>query len=388
MSVLRAGRVAPTGYNQKRRAGEAQAGRGFRAPRRRGGRASTAVDRQDVVGRAARVEVVAREDVARVGDVVREVTAEDVARVEPVVARVELEQARIEPEVHVADEVVVEERVTVVVEEVVVHDTNTTTGASTKPSVHTDEAYPGGPSDKSILTAYADHVAFRIWQDERPMLKLTSHGSMLKNFPEGPMLEKVARIIRDFHLLDFDGCSLTMLDAPLLLAFVERWHPETSSFHLLFWEMTVTLDDVHALFHLPIAGTFFTPVNRDQTTAMQMVRDALEFDELVVLKEFGDTWGFHLRMSWLRKVYQQLVDAGRYEAAARAYMLHLVACTLFADKYAYYIDVHYLTPFSDLDTPCMVIYRASHGRSRRLQLVALIAGFRVVTPQTSFGMID
>ncbi|XP_058725770.1 uncharacterized protein LOC131597072 [Vicia villosa] len=117
-------------------------------------------------------------------------------------------------------------------------------------------------------------------------------------------------------------------------------------------EMTVTLDDVHSLFHLPIAGTFFTPVHRDQETALQMVRDALEVDELDVLKEFGDTRGFHLRMSWLRKVYQQLVDAERYEAAARACMLHLVACTHFADKSAYYIDVRYLTLFNNLDTPC------------------------------------
>ncbi|XP_058726623.1 protein MAIN-LIKE 1-like [Vicia villosa] len=85
--------------------------------------------------------------------------------------------------------------------------------------------------------------------------------------------------------------------------------------------MTVTLDDVHALFHLPIAGTFFTPVHRDQTTVVH----ALEVDELTVLKEFGDTRRFHLRMSWLRKVYQQLVDAERYKVAARAYMLHLVA---------------------------------------------------------------
>ncbi|XP_058726824.1 protein MAIN-LIKE 1-like [Vicia villosa] len=88
-----------------------------------------------------------------------------------------------------------------------------------------------------------------------------------------------------------------------------------------------------------------------QNEVGQMVRDALEVDGVVVLKEFGDTRGFHLRMSWLRKVYQQLVDAGRYEAAVRAYMLHLVACTLFADKSAYYINVHYLTLFSDLDTP-------------------------------------
>ncbi|XP_058783253.1 protein MAIN-LIKE 1-like [Vicia villosa] len=116
--------------------------------------------------------------------------------------------------------------------------------------------------------------------------------------------------------------------------------------------MTVTLDDVHSLFHLPIAGTFFTPVHRDQATAVHMVMDALEVDELAVLKEFGDTQDFHLRMSWLRKVYQQLVDVERYQDAARAYMLHLVACTLFADESGVYIDVCYLTLFSDLETPC------------------------------------
>ncbi|XP_058759212.1 protein MAIN-LIKE 1-like [Vicia villosa] len=187
---------------------------------------------------------------------------------------------------------------------------------------------------------------------EHSVLKLTSHGSKLKNFLEGQMPEEVAGIVREFHLLVFFGCSLTMLDAPLLSTFIERWHPETSTFHLPFGEMTVTLDDVSVLLHLPIASTFFTPVHKDHATAVQMVRDALEVDELVVLKEFGDIRGFHLGMSWLRNINQQLVDAGRYEVSSRAYMLHLVACTLFADKSAYYIDVRYLTLFSDLDTPC------------------------------------
>ncbi|XP_058742153.1 protein MAIN-LIKE 1-like [Vicia villosa] len=113
--------------------------------------------------------------------------------------------------------------------------------------------------------------------------------------------------------------------------------------------MTVTLDDVHSLFHLPIAGTFFTIVDRDQVTTLRMVMNALEVDELVVLKEFGDTRDFHLKMSWLRKVYQELVDAGRYQVAARAYMLHLVA---FTDKSGVYIYVRYLSLFSDLDIPC------------------------------------
>ncbi|XP_058783755.1 uncharacterized protein LOC131658484 [Vicia villosa] len=161
------------------------------------------------------------------------------------------EVPRVEEQVVVVEEGVVEERV--------VHDTDTTTGASTEPSVHTDGAFPGGPSERYILTGYADHVAYRIWQgEERPVLKVTSYGSKLKNLPERPMPEQVARIVRDFYLMDFAGCFLTMLDAPLLPDFVERWHPKISSFYLPFWKMTVTLDDVHSLFHLLIAGTFLT----------------------------------------------------------------------------------------------------------------------------------
>ncbi|XP_058784748.1 protein MAIN-LIKE 1-like [Vicia villosa] len=177
--------------------------------------------------------------------------------------------SRIEERVIVADEGVVEERV--------VHDTDTTTGASAEPLVHTNEAFPRGPSDRSVLTEYVDHVAFRIWQgEERPVLKVTSHGSKLKNFPERPMSDEVARIVREFLLLDFVECFMTMLDAPLLSAFIERWHPETSSFHLPLGEMTVTLDDVHSLFHLPIAGMFFKPVHRDQAKEVHMVMDVLE----------------------------------------------------------------------------------------------------------------
>ena len=39
-------------------------------------------------------------------------------------------------------------------------------------------------------------------------------------------------------------------------AFVERWHKEASSFHLPVEEVTITLDDVTSLLHLPITGAF------------------------------------------------------------------------------------------------------------------------------------
>ncbi|XP_058784083.1 uncharacterized protein LOC131658851 [Vicia villosa] len=293
---------------------EQQVVRGFRAPRRQTGRASTGVAEEQV----AQVEVAeVKEPVPEVGELV----------------------AIAEVPVPIAEEGVAEDPERLVLE------IDTTTGASTEPLVHTDGAYYGGPSDRSVLTGYADHVAYRIWQGEE-----------------------------DSSGLPYDGLCWMLPDDTGRLSIIERWHPETPSFHLPFGKMTVTLDDMHSQFHLLIAGMFFTPVHRDQVTAVDMVMKAFEIDEVVVLKEqvtavhmvmksfeidevvvlkeFGETHGFHLRMFWLRKIYQELADAGRYEAAARVYMLHLVACTLFADKSRVYIEVGYLSLFSALDTPC------------------------------------
>ncbi|KOM47323.1 hypothetical protein LR48_Vigan07g102700 [Vigna angularis] len=40
----------------------------------------------------------------------------------------------------------------------------------------------------------------------------------------------------------------------LIVALSERWHHETNIFHLPIGEMSVTLDDVLNLLHLPIMG--------------------------------------------------------------------------------------------------------------------------------------
>lgn len=43
---------------------------------------------------------------------------------------------------------------------------------------------------------------------------------------------------------------------------MEIWHPETLSFHMLFGEMTITLDGVSCLLHLPIKGDFYYHLTR------------------------------------------------------------------------------------------------------------------------------
>jgi hypothetical protein len=53
-----------------------------------------------------------------------------------------------------------------------------------------------------------------------------------------------------------DGSTTPMprMDEALLTCLVDRWRPETHTFHLPFGEMTVTLKDVTMLTGLPIRG--------------------------------------------------------------------------------------------------------------------------------------
>ncbi|CAN1136389.1 Protein MAIN-LIKE 2 [Linum perenne] len=43
-------------------------------------------------------------------------------------------------------------------------------------------------------------------------------------------------------------------DPELIIALVERWHPETNTFHLYHDEATITLEDVHVLTSLSVDG--------------------------------------------------------------------------------------------------------------------------------------
>lgn len=113
--------------------------------------------------------------------------------------------------------------------------------------------------------------------------------------------------------------------------------------------MIITLDDVSSLFYLPIGGRFWRAHVLSISLACMTVARDLGVSEAAVQKEFGINRGAHIRMSWLRKTYKELVAAGSYEAVVREYMLHLGACTLFVDKSGVYIDAWYMCLFSSLE---------------------------------------
>nr|XP_012567313.1 protein MAIN-LIKE 1-like [Cicer arietinum] len=124
-----------------------------------------------------------------------------------------------------------------------------------------------------------------------------------------------------------------MADAGLISAFVERWHRETSSFHLPFAEMTITLGDVVTLLHISPHGKFFdAPVNMNTNNAARAEHEYLGATWEEACAEISYNKCAQYRLQWLRDLYSRLIQTNQFECAARTYLLHLVGCTIFADK--------------------------------------------------------
>ena len=112
--------------------------------------------------------------------------------------------------------------------------------------------------------------------------------------------------------------------------------------------MTITLDDVALLLHLQIIGAFhiFEPLLMDD--AIIMLVELLEVSGEEARAETFRCHGAYVRLSWLWDIYQTRCEARQWIVAACAYLLHLVGCTLFANKSATHVHVVHLDTFRDL----------------------------------------
>ncbi|XP_014522490.1 protein MAIN-LIKE 1-like [Vigna radiata var. radiata] len=207
--------------------------------------------------------------------------------------------------------------------------------------------FPGGPLDTSILTHYIHHVTYAIWQGrERDEIKLISHGKKLNRL--GSCHEGIRDIVNGSGLMSLVGISYDYVDRGLLLAFVERFHFETNSFHLLVGEMTVTLDDVSSLLHLPMLGQLCDLEDVDFEESRRAIMELLGMDGRRAGAELHAAHGAKVRLSWLRDIYAKHCEQQQWEYAAWAYLLHLVGCNIFADKNGTSIRVSYLLLFRDI----------------------------------------
>ncbi|KAL5142097.1 Protein MAIN-LIKE 1 [Glycine soja] len=177
------------------------------------------------------------------------------------------------------------------------------------------EGFPGGPSDPSVLTEYTNHIASSVWTGEEHLeLKLSSHGRKVHNL--GRLVPAIEGLVVGTGLSPLIACSTDTGDRGLLSSFVERWHWETSSFHLPVGEMLMEL----------------LMVTSEATRA-----------------ETGQCRGPYVRLQWVCDIYERRCHAGHWTAVACTFLLHLLGCTLFANKSATHVHVVFLEALHDLN---------------------------------------
>lgn len=160
----------------------------------------------------------------------------------------------------------------------------------------------------------------------------------------------IAGWLQQAHLFELDITPLGNINHELISAFVERWHSETSSFHMPWGEMTVTLDDVSALLHLPLTGTPLAHrPHFDTADAIRAGVDLLGIDHTACWAECQFNRGPAFRFSFLMAAYTQNMERGHLDQAARCYLLHLLGSTIFADKSHTSVPVKWVTLISDFD---------------------------------------
>jgi len=138
-------------------------------------------------------------------------------------------------------------------------------------------------------------------------LKLFSHGRKMTKFKR--LAPKIEGLVVASGLSPLITCSLDTGDRGLIFAFVECWHKETSSFHLLVGEVTITLDDVASLLHFLVVWAFHNFKLLHVDNAIEMLVELLEVSAAEVRAKMIQCHGSYVRLSWLRDVSELKIEA-------------------------------------------------------------------------------
>lgn len=189
-----------------------------------------------------------------------------------------------------------------------------------------------GPVDPSVLTDQENHISTRIWNgDHRDKLKIRQSTSLLGVWDLEPLQ---IRFLQHWGFGMFVNSRAVMQnDVSLITALVERWRPETNTFHFTFGEMTVTLEDVYMLTGLPVVGEAVTVL---EDMAMKNSWLYNWHDPTLSLEERERGWDRGgVKLSFLREHYSvcpDKEDRELLEIYTRGYVFYLCGAILFPTK--------------------------------------------------------
>nr|XP_027186085.1 protein MAIN-LIKE 2-like [Cicer arietinum] len=134
------------------------------------------------------------------------------------------------------------------------------------------------------------------------------------------------------------------LNVGLITAMVERWRPETHTFHLPVGECTITLEDVYYILGLNVSGFSVSCSN------FVNVKEICQ-DYLGVIPPQGATKGNSIKLKWLKDRFDDVGENASVlekQASCRAYILRMIGVLLMPDKSNNLVHLKYLSLLGDL----------------------------------------
>ncbi|CAL1413774.1 unnamed protein product [Linum trigynum] len=221
-------------------------------------------------------------------------------------------------------------------------------------------AGPGGPSDHSLIPSFGGHISHRLWTlglDFRVMSEYqfyTRQGGVDRLRLYKFSTPRVENLVRASNLYHLSSCMMHSVDYPLLEAFIERWQPDTNTFHMPFGEMTITLHDVSFLLQIPVDGELLAAPAKGDPSFVSGIVDLLGIPDKNAVAARGIRWydgGGMLVDEAMTRLHAR--EDG--DAEARCYLMCLIGSTLFVDKssdrvrgwlYSYFRDLQMVSKYA------------------------------------------
>ncbi|XP_021742776.1 protein MAINTENANCE OF MERISTEMS-like [Chenopodium quinoa] len=212
----------------------------------------------------------------------------------------------------------------------------------------------GGLEDGSVIPSFGGHVARYIWiEQERSVLRCLSRTKLCSNlftWQGRQSVEDLAAIDASWlsHLPDL---MFKRLDWPLISAFVERWQPDTNTFHKPFEEITILLHDVYNILGLRVAGNMVTT-----TPSTDVLRDLCSITMDMTLDDLSEICGKKTIWQSSRvltdKIFESTLAVDReFSDQLNGYLWLVLGGTLFVDKSGNRTHPSFLHELCYMDVP-------------------------------------
>ncbi|KAL5188725.1 Serine/threonine-protein phosphatase 7 long form [Glycine soja] len=201
-----------------------------------------------------------------------------------------------------------------------------------------------GPMDADVLWMQPKHVSEHVWNGEQDR-KLHIRRAVPTYQGEEQIPEQIFPFLQQSGFGWIIKMGYLKINVSLISALIERWRPETHTFHMRCGECTITLQDVSVLLGISVDGLpLIGPTNLDWADLCEEL--------LGVRPQEGEIKGSMVKLSWLAHNFAQINNDDNEEQVrrfARAWILRFIGGVLFVDKSSNKVSLRYLQFLRDFE---------------------------------------